>query len=184
MTRQRPSSPKSLPRPRPDRAAAIAEATALVDSLPASGPSPEERARLLSLIDAVFASRLAEGELLPPSAPGNVLILAGRLAAEGDGDFLAALMRATDGWYGMGGEGGEWLNELLWETLVAQPALTLLVLAGLPTEERDRLVDTEYTRPVHDGFDFAAVIEGLRAAEVPPGLEEAVERIIAVAEVS
>lgn len=167
-----------------DRAAAMAEASRIFDTLGASAPSDADRARLLTLFDVVYGSQRAAGEPLPNITDPRGMLLAGRLAAEGNAGYLAALMRASDGWYGRTGEGGEWINELLWEALIAQPGLTLSVLAEFSAEDRERLVADEYTRPIHDAFDFAAAVTGLRSAKVPPGMEEQVEQIISVAEAS
>ena len=109
---------------------------------------------------------------------GQVLVRVNDYAREGDKEFLKALMKASFGPYGRSVEGGKWINELLWENLEHQPQLTITTLAELSPENRKKLMDQEYTAPVHDGFDFQKIIEGLRKARVPANMKQDVQRIL------
>lgn len=109
---------------------------------------------------------------------GEVMLRARAMALEGDARFLDALIRATEGGYYRGGEGGEWLNEILWEVLTAQPQATVNALARLPDDERQRLVEEVYLRPIHDGFDFARIHDGLGETKAPDHVRDDVRRIL------
>ena len=161
------------------RSGAAAQAMALLAPLSASPDSTQLRVQLVQLFDVVFVAEQVAGEPLLNAVPGEVLLQVNQFAQAGDPVFLAALMRAADGWYGGTAEGGEWLNELLWSNLTVQPQLSLTVLAQFPRATRSRLLKRIYTAPVTDAFDFGAILAGLRVADVPPGLEEDVEQIIA-----
>jgi hypothetical protein len=78
--------------------------------------------------------------------------------------------------------GAEWINELLWDTFEVRQQLTVDTLAAIPQADRRVLVDRVYTAPVHDGFDFAIILQGLKAARIPDGLEPDINRIIAALE--
>lgn len=164
------------------RGAAAAEATEVLRALAVAPDSVPDRARFLHLFNIIFVAEGIEGEPLLRTVPGKVLAKADRFARAGDAAILEALMYASLGWYGRSAEGGEWLNEILWENLVVQPQLTMDILANLPPEVRAQLLDKVYTAPVHDGFDFVAIAAGIRAASIPAGLERDAARILATAE--
>ena len=139
------------------------------------------RGRFLEYFRVVFvADDVAEGPAME-AVPGELLVRVDQLARTGDTMFLRELMNAGLGWYSRTAEGGEWLNEMLWENLAANPSATLAALGRLSVAMREQLMEVHYTRPVHDGFDFAAVVAGLEAGPVPAGLEADVERILVIA---
>jgi hypothetical protein len=164
------------------RETAAAEAGRLAGLVAWEPDSIDLRARFLQTFNALFVVPMEENEPLPNDVPGEAIVQAGRLAEEGDGAFLAALMNACLGWYGATAEGGVWLNEALWEILEVQQQLTLTTPGELSPAERSELIDEVYTVPVHDQFEFDAIADGLRSADVPPGLEEDVPRMLATAE--
>ena len=147
-----------------------------------SPDSVQARARFLHLFNIVFVKDDIRGEPLLQTVPVEMLTRSHRFAKAGDAAFLEALMHASRGWYGRSAEGGEALNEVLWENLAAKPQLTLDVLAQLPPEMRAELIDEVYTAPVHDGFDFVSIAAGIRAASIPAGLERDAARILATSE--
>jgi tetratricopeptide (TPR) repeat protein len=100
-------------------------------------------------------------------------------ALAGNKTFLKALMASTLGPYGVGLEvvSERIHDEMLWKILESDARLTLDALSELPPETRERLVKGVYTRPIHDGFDFAAILKKLSEAEVPDGMRQDVEKI-------
>lgn len=90
---------------------------------------------------------------------GEMLLLADRYAQEGDALFLESIMRASVGPYGRTVEGSEWLAEILWDNLERNPTMTVNV--GIENAEWDWLLENVYTRPPHDGYDFARIAEAL-----------------------
>lgn len=164
----------------PTRAEAAAEATGLVGRMGVTSDSSQMRDRLLELFERVFVVPISATEPFPDTVPTDVLLAVHERALDGDHTYLIALMRAARGWYGATCEGGVWLNEMLFEALEAQPQLTADALADLPVGMRKRLVDEIYAMPIHDGFDFPSLLDGLYSVDVPAGLEADVERIITV----
>ncbi len=113
---------------------------------------------------------------------GSALARVHGYALTGNGDALDALMMANRTPWAATAEGAEWINELLWDTLEVRQQLTVDTLAAIPQVDRRVLVDRVYTAPVHDGFDFAVVLRGLKAARIPDGLEPDINQIIAALE--
>lgn len=105
------------------------------------------------------------------AALGRVILRSTGEAQGGDPDFLTALMMMPVSPYGGTVEGAEWINELLWEILGAQPQASIDALAALPSEIRDLVVARVYTAPVHDGFDFAALLAAQERVRIPAGFE-------------
>lgn len=163
------------------RKEAAVAATALLDSLTARPESTRLRRRFLQLFRTVFVEEVGDADPGLEAVPGLVLTRVDQFAQAGDSAFLDALMGAALGWYGRTAEGGEWLNEILWENLVVNAQLTVTRLDRLPANVRGQLVERVYTRPVHDGFDFAAVVTQLESATVPASMEADVRRILVVA---
>ena len=165
----------------PSRGEPSVAAADLLDSLTADPASRVLRLRLLEFFRVLFVASESDADPSLQQISGDVLLRVDQFAQAGDTVFLEALMNAAVGWYGRTAEGGEWLNELLWENLVADAELTLTVLSQAPEDVRSQLLEEVYERPVHDGFDFAAVVADLESATVPAGMEPAVARIVAVA---
>lgn len=119
------------------------------------------------------------------TAAGRILVQVGEHANAGRPEFVRALMRATQGPYGSTmAEGGEWTNELCWIALEHGVDATLAVLADMSPDERKVLLETVYLQPVHDSFDFLGIERALRDAKAPAGMEEGLQRMLAVVEVA
>ncbi|UCF80379.1 MAG: hypothetical protein JSV08_07670 [Acidobacteriota bacterium] len=105
-------------------------------------------------------------------------------ALAGNKTFLKALMASTLGPYGVGlAVVSERIHdEMLWENFENDARLTLDALSELPPETRARLMNGVYTRPIHDGFDFAAILKKLSETEAPDGMRQDVEKIRDVVE--
>jgi hypothetical protein len=114
---------------------------------------------------------------------GSALARVHGYALTGGQDGLAALMMANRAPWATTAGGAEWINELLWDTFEVRQQLTVDTLAAIPQADRRVLVDRVYTAPVHDGFDFAIILRGLKAARIPDGLETDINRIITALEV-
>ena len=143
-----------------------------------SSLSPTDRRDLLA---ALYGLAGAEPLLHTPesnAALGEVILRSAREAQGGDPDFLTALMMMPVSPYGGTIEGAEWVNELLWEILGAQPQASIDTLAALPQDIRDLVVTGVYTAPVHDGFDFAALLAAQGRVRIPPGFEGDHDRIL------
>lgn len=111
---------------------------------------------------------------------GAMLIQADRLARRGCTACLQAIMQASFGAFGHTSEGGEWIDEILWAILQDHTQLTLNALAKLPNPERRKLVDTVYTQPIHDDYNFAKINAALQQATIPPNLKHDISKIRAV----
>ena len=92
--------------------------------------------------------------------------------------LLTALMMLVVSPYGRTVEGSEWINELLWEALAVQPQASIDSLATLPTDIRKTVMAEVYTAPVHDGFDFPAILGSLERIKVPPGFGTEISSIL------
>ena len=159
-----------------------------LDALEASPDSAAAQGALLDTLHRVFASPALDLDLTPAENAvfGAALSRAHALALRGRGDFLEVLMYVSLGPYGATVEGGEWLNELLWENLERHPWTTVAVLAE-NGEVRQELIESVYARPVHDGFDFAAIRAALESREYPEAWAHAepdVRRIVESLELS
>jgi len=109
---------------------------------------------------------------------GRVILRSAREARGGDAEFLTAMMMMPVSAYGGTVEGAEWTSELLWELLGAQPQASIDALAALPPKIRDRVVTGVYTAPVHDGFDFAALLAAQERVQVPANFKADHGRIL------
>ena len=141
--------------------------------------SPEHRKKFLSVFEKVYSGRVSPG-ITPEmnDVAGRAYTKAREYALAGDKVFIKAMMMASRGDYGYTTvEGSEWLNELLWEIFQEQVQRTLDVLFDLPPKLRDQLINDVYTQPIHDGFDFVAILKGLGEADVSQEREKDVERI-------
>lgn len=112
------------------------------------------------------------------AAPGDYTVLidtyakARELSLEGRPEFLRSFMMAAIGPYGDTAEGEEWLNEILWENLQMDPHASLAMLAEFDTSDQARLMETVYTAPIHDGFDFRGILERLRDVDPLMGMDK------------
>ncbi len=152
-------------------------AQTVLSQLATQPDSSELREELLSVFNDIY--REEWGAISPDThfIYGDVLVAGQSYAVAGDQPFLMAIVEASFGPYGQTAEGSGWLNELLWENLETDPQSTVNVLGELQPEHRALLIKNEYTKPVHDGFDFARIEAGLVSAQVPEGLREEVQRI-------
>lgn len=140
--------------------------------------SPAERRDLMA---ALYGLAGADPVLHTPetnAALGRALLRSASEARRGDKDFLTAMMMMPVSPYGGTAEGAEWINELLWEILGAQPQASIDTLAALSPDIRDRVVAGVYTAPIHDGFDFAAMLTAQERVEVPANFAAGHDRIV------
>jgi len=112
---------------------------------------------------------------------GNLLARASQYAEDGSSESLEKVMHAELGPFGETAEGGERISEYLWNILEVQMQLTLDVLARLSEGQRVRVVEDVYLQPVHDGFAFDEVAEGLGTATIPAVLQDAVLQMQTIA---
>ncbi len=111
------------------------------------------------------------------SSFGNLLARASQFAEGGSPESLEKVIHAELGPFGQTAEGGQLTSEYLWNILEAQMQLTLDVLARLTAGQRDSVVEDVYLQPVHDGFAFDTVAEGLDQATIPAVLQDAALQI-------
>jgi len=140
--------------------------------------SPTDRRDLLA---ALYGLAGADTPLQTPetnAALGDAILRAATEAQRGDQAFLTALMMLVVSPYGRTVEGSEWINELLWEALAVQPQASIDSLATLPTDIRKTVMAEVYTAPVHDGFDFPAILGSLERIKVPPGFGTEISSIL------
>lgn len=106
--------------------------------------------------------------------------MAALFAKQGEKSSLRILMEKSENAFGRGAEGGAWINGTLWDIMETQAQLTVELLSEIPSELRMGLMSRVYTQPVHDGFDFIAIRNGLRRASVPEKIRKEVAQIIEV----
>ena len=165
-----------------DPAVVIPQAREAAAAIEADPKAPNRRMQMIRAFEGlVWIDPMA----LTPEANnllGSALARVHGYALTGNGDALAALMMANRAPWAATAEGAEWINELLWDTLEIRQQLTVDTLAAIPRVDMRVLVDRVYLAPVHDGFDFAKILQGLKAARIPDGLEPDINRIIAALE--
>jgi hypothetical protein len=142
--------------------------------------SRELEKQFLQVFERVYRREIGTDSAEDNSVYGAAFTKAHQLAGKGNGEILRALMLASLEPYGRSAEGGQTINEMLWENLEARPQLTVDTLAALPPATRQKIVETEYFHPVHDGFDFGTIDRELRMVRIPPGLESDVLKILLV----
>ena len=165
-----------------DPAVVIPQAREAVAAVEADPKSPDRRLQMIKAFEGLV---WIDPAAMTPQATdllGAALARVHGYALTGDQDALGALMMADRAPWATTAEGAEWINELLWDTFEVRQQLIVDTLAAIPHADRRVLVDRVYTAPVHDGFDFAIILQGLKAARIPDGLEPDINRIIAALE--
>lgn len=165
-----------------DPAVVIPQAREAVAAIAADPRAPDRRMQVIRAFEGLVG---IDPAALTPEATdllGSALARVHGYALTGGQDALAALMMADRAPWATTAGGAEWINELLWDTFEVRQQLTVDTLAALPQADRRVLVDRVYTAPVHDGFDFAVILRGLKAARIPDGLEPDINRIITALE--
>jgi hypothetical protein len=125
--------------------------------------SPDDQGlqwQLHDLFLAIFSSEWPVTGNVSDHVYGQMLVRADDYAQAGSALFLESIMRASRGPYGQTAEGSEWFAEILWANLERNPTMTILV--GIENQgEWPRLLDSVYTQPPHDNYDFGRIAEGL-----------------------
>jgi hypothetical protein len=165
-----------------DPAVVVPQAREAVAAVEADPKSPDRRLQMIKAFEGLV---WIDPAAMTPEATdllGSALARVHGYALTGNGDALGALMTANRAPWATAAGGAGWINELLWDTFEVRQQLTVDTLAAIPHVDRRVLVDRVYTAPVHDGFDFAIILQGLKAARIPDGLEPDINRIIAALE--
>lgn len=159
----------------PSNAAAVASLADLARTVLARADgralSPNDRRDLLAALYGLAGADAPRHTPETNAALGDTILRAAAEAQRGDHAFLSTLMMLVVSPYGRTAEGSEWINELLWEALAVQPQASIDSMAALPTDIRKTVMAEVYTAPVHDGFDFSAILESLARIRVPPGFD-------------
>ena len=173
---------EASPAAAPDNTAAVASLADLARTTLARAEgralSPTERRDLLAALYGLAGADTALHTQETNAALGAALLRAAAEARGGEQAFVTALLMIVVSPYGRTVEGSEWINELLWEALAAQPQASVDSLAELPAGIRKIVVAEVYTAPVHDGFDFSAILEALLKVQVPPEAAAEIDSIL------
>lgn len=165
-----------------DNAAAVASLADLAKTVVVrAGDEPLSTTDRRDLLAALYGLAGAGPALHSPktgAALGSAFARTAMEAQRGDGDCISALMMLVVSPYGRTAEGFEWIDELLWEVLADQPQASMESLAELPAEIRKTVVTEIYTAPVHDGFDFPAILEALANVRVPANATAEIETVL------
>lgn len=152
----------------------------VIDGLSENMENQKIKNQFLILFEEVYKRPLESVEPQTVFVYGDTYRIAHAYAQQGEKEFLRALMEASQGPYGRSTEGGEWINEMLWQTLADQTQLSINVLSELSDDLRNGLMKWVYTAPIHDGFKFSEIDQNLEKTIIPENIQKEVFQMIQV----